>query len=79
MQITLKAARANKDLTREAAASLIQSEIESRGTVTRKVTKDVVANWENGISYPNVVQLKAIEAVYGVGYNDLIFCNENTI
>ena len=79
MKITLRAARVNKNLSMEEAAKQIQEKIESNGITTRRVTKDVVFNWERGISYPNVVQVKAIEDVYGVSYNDLIFYPENTI
>lgn len=65
MQITLKAARANKNYTQQQAAELL-------GT-----TKDVVSNWERGISFPDVIMLKKIEDVYGVSYKDLIFLQTN--
>ena len=61
MQITLKAARANKNYTQQQAAELL-------GT-----TKYVVSNWERGISFPDVIMLKKIEDVYGVTYKDLLF------
>ena len=65
MQITLKAARANKNYTQQQAAELI-------GT-----TKDVISNWERGISFPDVIMLQKIEDVYGVRYKDLIFLQPN--
>lgn len=61
MAITLKAARVNKNLTQEDAAKLIG------------VTPDIISNWERKVSYPNIPQLKKIEQVYDVSYNDLIF------
>lgn len=61
MQITIKAARVNKGYTQQEAANLL-------GT-----TKDVVSNWERGISFPDVIMLKKIEEVYGVTYQDLLF------
>ncbi len=61
MTITLKAARVNKGLTQLEAAKLL------------KVSKDTVGNWERGKSYPNMKNIKEIEKVYGVSYDDLIF------
>jgi transcriptional regulator with XRE-family HTH domain len=61
MQITLKAARINKNLTQQEAAEAI-------GT-----TKDVISNWERGKSFPNVIMLEKIEQIYGVSYKDIIF------
>lgn len=65
MQITIKAARVNKGYTQQEAANLL-------GT-----TKDVVSNWERGISFPDVIMLKKIEEVYGVTYQDLLFLHSN--
>ncbi len=65
MAITLKAARVNKGYTQREAAVLID------------VTEDTISNWERGKSFPNVPQLKKIEEVYGVTYNDLIFLHNN--
>ena len=65
MQLTMKAARVNKGYTQREAADLL-------GT-----TKDVVSNWERGISFPDVIMLKRIEDVYGVSYKDLLFLQQN--
>lgn len=65
MAITLKAARVNKGYTQREAAAIIE------------VTEDTISNWERGKSFPNVPQLKKIEEVYGVTYNDLIFLHDN--
>lgn len=61
MEITLKAARVNKNLTQKEAAERIG------------VSSDVISNWERQVSFPNVLQLKAIEKTYGVTYSQLIF------
>jgi transcriptional regulator with XRE-family HTH domain len=65
LAITLKAARVNRGYTQREAAALID------------VTEDTISNWERGKSFPNVPQLKKIEEVYGVTYNDLIFLHDN--
>lgn len=61
VEVTLKAARVNKGLTQEEAAKLIG------------VSADVISNWERQVSFPDVLQLKVIEQVYGVDYRHLIF------
>ena len=33
-----------------------------------------VSNWENGKTFPDVMQIKKIEDLYGVSYVDIIFC-----
>ena len=59
--VTLKAARANANMTRaEAAAKL-------------GVSVDTLFNWENGRTFPNVPQIKQIEEVYSVEDKDLLF------
>ena len=54
MQITLKAARMNKQLTQRDAAARIG------------VTSDTIGNWERGKSFPDAMQIKRIEEVYKV-------------
>lgn len=61
MEITMKAARINAGYTQKEAAKLL------------KVSKDTVSNWERGKSYPDVTNLRDIERVYRVKYDDLIF------
>ena len=67
MKVTLKAARVNKGLTQTEAAKRIG------------ITVDTLANYEKGKTYPDVPVLKKIEAVYGIGYNNLIFLPDNTL
>lgn len=65
MPITLKAARANKNLTQIEAAKLIG------------VTVETLSNYERGKSYPDVPIIKKMEQVYGLSYSDLIFLPTN--
>ncbi len=65
MSLTLKAARVNKGLTQREASKEIG------------VTEDTLGNWERAKSFPNVLQIRRIEEVYGVSYNDLIFLPDN--
>lgn len=65
MQITLKAARTNVGLTQQEAADKIG------------VTVDTMSNWERAKSFPNALQIRRIEEVYGVSYDNLIFLPSN--
>ena len=67
MQLTLKAARANAKLTQREAAEKIG------------VTVDTISNWERGKSFPNAIQIRRLELVYGVSYDALIFLPHVTI
>lgn len=59
--LTLEAARVNVKMTQEEAGKAIG------------VSANVISNWERGRTYPNAMQIKKIEKVYGVGYNNIIF------
>lgn len=66
MKFTMKTARINAGYnTQELAAEALG------------VTKDTISNWERGKTYPDVPQLKKIEEIYGVSYNDIIFLTKN--
>ena len=67
MAITLKAARANKDMTLIEAAKELG------------INKDTLSAWENAKSYPNAIQIKRIEEVYAVEFNDLIFSPQSSV
>ena len=67
MQITLRAARMNVPLTQEEAAERIG------------VTVDTIGNWERGKSFPDALQIKSIENVYNVRYDNLIFLPKKTL
>lgn len=65
MKVTLKAARTNVGLTQQEAADKIG------------VTVDTMSNWERAKSFPNALQIRRIEEVYGVPYDNLIFLPSN--
>lgn len=67
MQITLKAARMNVALTQKQAAQMLG------------VTVDTVGNWERGRSFPDALQIKRIEELYRVRYDELIFLPKKTL
>lgn len=67
MQLTLKAARTNAKYTQREAAQKIG------------VTVDTISNWERGKSFPNAIQIRRIEQVYGVPYDALIFLPNITL
>ena len=43
------------------------------------VSANVISNWERRRTYPDAMQIKKIEKVYGVDYKNIIFCLINTI
>lgn len=61
MKITLKAARANKDLTLAKAAELIGIDIKT------------LWNYEKSNTYPEVPVIKKIEEIYGLDFKDINF------
>ena len=61
MKLTLKAARVNKGLTQKDAAKLMG------------VSRNVISNWERQISFADVLQVKRIEEVYGLQFQEIIF------
>lgn len=67
MQITLRAARMNVSLTQKEAAERIG------------VTVDTIGNWERGKSFPDALQIKSIEDVYKIRYDNLIFLPKKTL
>lgn len=58
---TLRALRYNCGLTLETASTLIG------------VSKDTLANYERGDTYPDAPIIKRIEDVYGVSFNEINF------
>jgi len=61
MAMTLKAARVNSGLTQVDAAKLLG------------ISVDTLRSWEKSKTFPDVQNLKNIEKLYGVSYNDLNF------
>lgn len=64
--LTLRAIRINKGWSLEEASVKIG------------VSKDTLSNWERGETYPNVPQIKRIETVYNIPYNNINFLLNNT-
>lgn len=61
MKLTLKALRMNKGYSQEEAAKLIG------------VSTDTLANYERGVTYPDVPIINKIEEVYETKYDDINF------
>lgn len=65
IKFTLKALRINKNLTQKEASEKLG------------ITKETLSNWENAKSFPNVKQIKNIEKLYDVTYDNIIFLPNN--
>lgn len=65
MKVTLRAARANANLTQAEAAKKLN------------VSKDTISNWETAKSFPDALKIRDIEQVYGISYDDIIFLPSN--
>lgn len=61
MKVTLRAARINKSLTQKEAANELG------------ISKDTLAAYEKGKSFPNVRMIEKIEKLYNVTYNNILF------
>lgn len=61
MNISLKAARVNKNLTQKEAAKLLG------------ISNNMLSKWENGKAFPSTKRIPKITEVYGVKYDELIF------
>lgn len=67
MAVTLKAARVNVGLTQVQASKALG------------ISLNTLIGWEKGVRFPNVPQIKNIEKLYGVGFDDIIFLPNSTI
>lgn len=61
MQITLKAARVNANLTQKEVGDAVG------------VGRDTIASWEAGSTYPDVVSFKKLCEMYDVSMDAIIF------
>ena len=61
LRLTLKALRANSNMK--------QSELAQK----LGISATTWSKWENGKSFPDVAQVKEIEKLFGVAYDDIIF------
>ena len=59
MQVSLKAARINKNLLQKDVAAAV------------KVNKKTISSWESGKTKPSVNKIDALCAVLGVSYDDI--------
>ena len=66
-RFTLKAARVNAGLTQKEVADMLG------------VSNLTVSNWENGITYPNAVQIDKICDLYKLHYDNIIFLPNNSL
>ena len=65
---SLRAIRNNKKESQEETAKAVG------------VSTETWANYEKGLTYPDIPTLKRIEEHFGVSYNDIdFFCNETTV
>lgn len=66
LRLTLKGARANKNLKQADVAKLLG------------ITKKTLSNWEQGKSFPRKPEyIDALCNLYGVSYDDIIFLNND--
>ena len=65
MQISLKAARMNANLTQREAAERLG------------ISRETLSGWETGKRFPDVAQIKKIECVYSVSYDEISFLPKN--
>lgn len=66
-KITLKAIRANANLTQAEVADKLN------------ISPSTWSKWENGKSYPNVVEIEKIEKLFDIGYSDINFLTNSTV
>lgn len=66
-KITLKAIRANANLTQAKVAKKLD------------ISPSTWNKWENGKSYPDVVEIEKIEKLFNTGYSDIKFLTNSTV
>ena len=66
-KITLKAIRANANLTQAEVADKLN------------ISPSTWSKWENGKSYPDVVEIEKIEKLFNIGYSDIKFLTNSTV
>ena len=67
MQISLKAARVNAELTQKEASAKLG------------VDKKTLINWEKAKTSPNVIQMKELCRLYGVTIDDIFLKPKSTL
>ena len=66
-KITLKAIRANANLTQAEVAKKLD------------ISPSTWSKWENGKSYPDVVEIEKLEKLFNIGYSDIKFLTNSTV
>lgn len=66
MQISLKAARVNANLTQRETAKKMN------------IDRATLINWENGKTFPNAPQLIRLCEIYGIGIDDIFLKVKST-
>ncbi len=61
IQISIAAARVNANMTQEDVAKSL------------KVSKQTVCNWENGKSFPSIIQAKQLSELFKLPLDNIIF------
>ena len=63
----MKAIRANANLTQAKVAKKLD------------ISPSTWNKWENGKSYPDVVEIEKIEKLFNIGYSDIKFLTNSTV
>lgn len=66
-KLTLKMLRASTNMTQAEVAEKLS------------ISPATWSKWENGKSFPNVVEIKKIEKLFNIGYSDIKFLSNNTV
>ncbi|MBX9013171.1 helix-turn-helix transcriptional regulator [Ligilactobacillus murinus] len=66
-KLTLKMLRAGTEMTQAEVAEKLE------------ISPATWSKWENGKSFPNVVEIKKIEKLFNIGYSDIKFLSNNTV
>lgn len=67
LKITLSAARKNAGLTQKQAAQELQ------------ISNKTLCNWENGVSFPDAVDIAKLCNLYGVAYDNINFLPNDSL
>ena len=66
-EFTLKVLRVSANMTQAEVAEKLS------------IAPSTWSKWENGKSYPNVVEIKKIESLFNIGYSDIKFLTNDTV
>lgn len=66
-KITLKVLRVSSNMTQAEVAEKLS------------ISPSTWSKWENGKSYPDVMEIKKIEKLFNIGYSDIKFLTKSTV